>query len=318
MECGATWPQLVSGTCAEHQAMAPMKLCTVRDAGRLIRNVMRLFPDSGIALQWGQRFGLNARGNLGLAMMSMQTFADVARHGERVRELFDASYRLHHEIRGEEVWLMISYPGQNQVAPQVRFNSEAMFASYVTVIQTLLSMDGRALRVHMPGPPAVYEAKYLQYLAHEAVFNASCFAMVYPARLMTMPITSASRTLAARYLQELDAALHEASELQSLAGKVKRLLDARVGDYPDLAVMAAQLSMSERSLRRKLATEGVSFQQLLSQAKTRHAEQQLQDHSLSVEAVASQLGFSDVANFRKAFRQWTGMSPAQWRQQTLR
>lgn len=313
MDRGATWAQLASGTSAEHQAMAPLQLCTVRDAGLLIRNVMGLFPDGSIALEWGQRFGLNARGNLGLAMMSMQTFADVALHGERVRELFDASYRLHHEVRGDEVWLMISYVRQNPLAPESRFNSEAMFASYVTVIHTLLGMDGRALRVHMPGPEPVYVTKYQQYLAHEAVFDASCYAMVYPASLMGMPIRSASRSLAARYLHEFNVALREASQLQSVCRRVMQSLEVRVGSYPDLASMASQLGMGERSLRRKLALEGRTFQQLLNEAKAKHAQQELQDQNLSVDAVAAQLGFSDVANFRKAFRQWTGMSPAQWR-----
>ncbi len=314
MDCGATWPQLVAGTSAADAAMAPLKLCTVRDAGLLIRNVMRIFPDSGMALQWGQRFGLNARGNLGLAMMSMQTFADVAQHGERVRELFDASYQLHHEVRGDEVWLMISYPGQNPLAPGACFHAEAMFASYVTVIQTLLGIDGRALRVHMPGAAPVYVTQYQQYLAHETVFDGSSYAMVYPASLMSMPIKSASRTLAARYLEDFNVALREASQLKSLCRRVMQSLDARAGAYPDLATMAAQLGMSERSMRRKLALEGRTFQQLLNQVKAKHAQQKLQDQRLSVDAVAAQLGFSDVANFRKAFRKWTDMSPAQWRE----
>ncbi|MDO9235418.1 MAG: AraC family transcriptional regulator ligand-binding domain-containing protein [Aquabacterium sp.] len=313
LERGATWSQLTVGTAAEGSAMGAVKLCTVKDHGLLMRNVMKLFPDSDMALCWGSRVSLNARGSFGLAMMSMATLADVAAHVEQLREILQSSYRLSHEVVGDELWLKIDYPAAAKGSELARFNTEAMFASYVTLIATLLGVDGRALRVLMPGTAPVHSAAYPRYLARQSVFMADGYVLVYPASLLHMPIRGASRTLASHYLQEFNAALREAKACEGVALRVAQVLGARVGDYPDLPTVARSLGLGERSLRRRLAEDGAGFHQLLSQAKQAHAERLLGDLSLSVDAIASQLGFSDAANFRKAFRQWTQMSPAQWR-----
>ena len=313
LERGAAWAELTAGTSAEGSTMGPMRLCTAKDHGVLMRNVMRLFPDSDMALCWGSRVSINARGSFGLAMMSMATLADVAVHVEQLREILHSPYRLSHEVRGDELWLKMDYLSEAHGSELARFNTESMFASYVTLIGTLLGVDGRALRITMPGEAPVHSASYKRLLAHQSVFMADGYALVYPASLLHMPIRGASRSLASHYLEEFNTALREAKASERVALRVAQVLGARMGDYPDLATVSRSLGLGERSLRRRLEADGTNFHQLLGQAKRAHAEHLLGDLNLSVDAIASQLGFSDAANFRKAFRQWTQMSPAQWR-----
>jgi AraC-like DNA-binding protein len=64
-----------------------------------------------------------------------------------------------------------------------------------------------------------------------------------------------------------------------------------------------------------LQDEGTSFRELRGKAIDRWARQYLQQTDLSVEAIAATLGYQDTANFRRAFRKRTGMTPGQFRSQ---
>jgi len=76
---------------------------------------------------------------------------------------------------------------------------------------------------------------------------------------------------------------------------------------------AASLSLSARTLRRKLQERGLSYQQIIDEVRSGLARTQLLAPRSSVEAVATRLGFSEAASFSRAFKRWTGMSPRQFR-----
>jgi len=72
--------------------------------------------------------------------------------------------------------------------------------------------------------------------------------------------------------------------------------------------------MSESTLQRRLAKEGCKFQQLLDQVRYRLAMEYLQGTHLPVTEVALLLGYSSAANFRRSFKRWSGVTPADIRQ----
>ena len=72
--------------------------------------------------------------------------------------------------------------------------------------------------------------------------------------------------------------------------------------------------MSQRTLNRRLQMENASFRQLKSEALARWAKQYLRETDYSVEAIAEELGYTDTANFRRAFRKSEGCSPIDYRQ----
>ena len=80
-----------------------------------------------------------------------------------------------------------------------------------------------------------------------------------------------------------------------------------------MKVVAGALQMNDRTLRRRLADEGTSFSEIAHQVKYRVATQHLKASDATVEQVAQIAGFSDAANFRRAFLRWTSMTPAQFR-----
>jgi len=94
---------------------------------------------------------------------------------------------------------------------------------------------------------------------------------------------------------------------------VAGLLLRTPGQFPDIETVAAQMAISSRTLRRRLLAEGSSFQQLLDEVRHQLALDYLRRTRMSTEDIAAALGFSDAANFRHAFKRWSGLSPAAWR-----
>lgn len=313
MERGAERRAIVARTPAQSVALGDIPLFTIQDQIMLMTNVMSVFPESDIALCWGSRMGLSARGGISLALMNLPLFKDVVEVTERLQEVLQLPYRAWHEVRGDEVWFMLDYPSALRHLPLVRFNVESIFASHVATISSLLARHALATRVMMLGKRPVYEESYRKYISRHTEFDAADFALVYPASVLQEPVAGSNPVLASHYLQDFNEALRETRAHRALGPAVSAILASRIGGYPDLPVLAKSLGLGERSLRRRLADENVSYQALLNEVKQRHAQELLDNASMSVESVAMQLGFSDTANFRRAFRKWTGLTPAEWR-----
>lgn len=108
---------------------------------------------------------------------------------------------------------------------------------------------------------------------------------------------------------------HEAP--RSLAVQVRELLHELRDPGAGMKVVARELKMTERTLRRRLAQEGTCFSDIADEVKYTVATQYLEGSRASVDEIAELAGFSDTANFRRAFIRWTRMSPAQFRSRQL-
>jgi AraC-like DNA-binding protein len=95
------------------------------------------------------------------------------------------------------------------------------------------------------------------------------------------------------------------------------ILNKLEGQYPQLTQIAAMFNVSTRTYRRRLQKEGTTFQALLDQTRLELAQHQLVRSDISIAAIAHALGFSDASNFRRAFIQWSGISPSRWRKSHL-
>jgi AraC-like DNA-binding protein len=82
------------------------------------------------------------------------------------------------------------------------------------------------------------------------------------------------------------------------------------------AAAADHLGMHVRTLGRRLQATGTSFKELLDSTRAEMAKQLLQDTRLSVARVATALGFSDATAFTRAFQNWVGVTPREFRRLT--
>jgi AraC-like DNA-binding protein len=99
------------------------------------------------------------------------------------------------------------------------------------------------------------------------------------------------------------------------ADQVKRYLLARPpARIPDISTAARDLGLSARSLRRRLAADETTYRSLVRATLEASAGHMLRDPRRSIQETAGALGFSNVGAFYRAFKRWTGMTPAQYRE----
>ena len=101
-----------------------------------------------------------------------------------------------------------------------------------------------------------------------------------------------------------------------------RALQALVFDLEhgpaSLGDIANRLALSERTLRRRLRVLGTSYNKILQDVRSLTAKEWLRDSNLTMESIAWRLGYTETANFRHAFKRWTGQSPQAFRRQLHR
>jgi AraC-like DNA-binding protein len=176
------------------------------------------------------------------------------------------------------------------------------------------SLTGR--RGHAVTEIAIPEPPYNERFAHLVPrwrFGQPANIVVMDAEVLDWPILFADpvavdlmRAFCERSLAELgfDAALVEA---------VRRAMARETGGFRSLGEVARRMHLSERTLARRLAERGASFSALVEREREQQALVLLRTSSLSIEAIARRLDYSGASTFVRAFRSWTGRTPAAYR-----
>ena len=77
--------------------------------------------------------------------------------------------------------------------------------------------------------------------------------------------------------------------------------------------LSSHLYMTSRTLRRKLSDQGTSFREIVKELRCEAAKKLIVETKLTIEDIATSIGFNDASNFRAAFKKWTGNTPASLR-----
>lgn len=171
----------------------------------------------------------------------------------------------------------------------------------------------RPLRVEMVRQGPVSEA-------HRGYFDApvrtgcSQNALVLNRDDLDLAFAGHNPELLAMLEPALAASLAEIKAQSSLSEQVKILIKRRIASgKPEVADVARELGMSERTLQRRITEQGSSYRELLDEARQELGRHLLSDDQNGIDEIAFLLGFQDTSSFYRAFRSWEGVTPAQWR-----
>ncbi len=145
--------------------------------------------------------------------------------------------------------------------------------------------------------------------------HASWSGMRVPAASWQLPLRRRDPILNGLLERQAAEAIGPASAGEGLLADVRRILATRItrGDDPRIDVVARELATSSRTLQRRLAAEGTSFQQTIDDVRRDAAGRYLADRSLAIAEVAYLLGYSEPAPFHRAFKRWFGVTPQDYR-----
>ncbi len=156
----------------------------------------------------------------------------------------------------------------------------------------------------------MYEAHFGCPVKLDARENTIVFAKAD----LDRPFLTHNPDLFATIAPQLEAELKLALASKAIGEKVKSILKPLLaGRRPAIEGVARELGMSPRTLQRRLADDGVTFQQLLQGARRELARHYLLHSSLELTETAYLLGYEDAHSFFRAFHDWEGSPPGEWR-----
>lgn len=212
---------------------------------------------------------------------------------------------------GDQVVKVSVAGGGNPVAEEFALAMLASRLRYLTDGRVL----PRRLALTAPAPPKQHTALRERMLGVPVQCAQPVSCLVIAAADWSEPLRSADPYLHAT-MQRMATQLHVAGSAQTsdLEQAIRaRLRDALAADNADPGRMARLLGLSERTLQRRLADIGRSFSAVVEDFRREEAALLLADARYAVVEVAARLGYAEQTSFTRAFRRWTGTTPAAWR-----
>jgi AraC-like DNA-binding protein len=160
---------------------------------------------------------------------------------------------------------------------------------------------------------------YKKLIGVPVVVDAERTALSIPLRALPLRLKSGNREMCARLVERADAELAARLLPGGFLAEVRMIVTSQVeqGGADSVAAIADALKISRRTLARKLASEGTTYQALLDDVRSVIAARHLAEGA-TVAQVAERLGFADTSSFTRAFRRWTGKTPSATRRGTSR
>jgi AraC-like DNA-binding protein len=280
------------------------------DFVRLVGNAHRLTGDPALGLRLGERLNLSAHAVLGQAFMTCQDLAEVIDLFMRYYHLLSPALELEYEVTDREcVITTVAIPDPDLEV----FGFELMGAAMRNTLRGLLGREELVLELEFPYAAPVHEGEYRALFGEHVHFDRPRGRIRFDRALLRTRLPSSNPALRALYEQECTRLLQDLESDASVAEQTLRLLRKLEGQYPQMPQLARMLNMSPRTYRRRLAREAESFQAPLDRVRVEHATRHLTQTRLPLSTIAYMVGFNDPSNFRRAFRRWTGRSPAEVR-----
>jgi len=312
---GVTAQALEHAACLPAGTLEPLPEALPADTYvKLLDIAARLAGDPHFGLHVGERVKLGTYTVYGLILLSCrdfgQAFEQTMRYEQLAHDLGRSTLQVHGALAGY-TWHS-NYPAQHRHLADSVFAGIRVFGNWLA--GTTLPPAELSL-MHDGGDPAGH-SEYLRVFGALPRFNAMSNEAQFEASLLAWPVPNADVSLypvlqqhAEQLLKQRAAAASAGIVAQASEAIVRRLSQGQVR----VASVAEELGLAPRTLQRKLADAGSSFQQVLDEARFALARDYLRQPGLSLVDIAFLLGYQEQSAFTHAFREWSGMNPGAWR-----
>jgi len=251
------------------------------------------------ASRWGPRVADSLTLQHAIEVMSQWIGADMP------------NVRIGLERRGDRHWVWRDHVPSRRDWQGYWVGDQYPISFFIQIVRMAVGSDWLPSRVEMQTPAAHWTSKRPAILGDAHIeFGASRTAMELPAHSLRLPL-GGPRTRSSE--SDRNGAIERPAG--DLKGSLHQVLTSlvREGDL-SMELGAEILEISERSLRRYLASEGTSWRELVDRVRVEAALDLMAEPNHSLGDIASILGYSQYPHFNRAFRRWTGQSPRDYRQ----
>jgi AraC-like DNA-binding protein len=289
---------------AQEQARIPLAsyLAVIDQARALTR-------EPGFGFCWGLQMRVSAFGYLGFATMSANTLRDALALVIQFAPLISTAHGLRLEIDGAMASLVLE-----EHADFGGVRDVVLIARLCGLWQTAKLVTGRDFEA--TAELAIAEPPYHSRFGHllpPMRYGQRTTRAIFRADQLDVPLVMADPAALRIARKQCETELAALTPGARLVRTVRRLVLDREGGVRPPREVARAVHMSPRTLRRKLAVHGSSLSAILGEERRMRAIALLRASDLSIEEMSARLGYGSVQNFTRAFRQWTGATPAAYR-----
>jgi AraC-like DNA-binding protein len=285
------------------------------DFDRLLNHCVKVTGEEAFGLLASEQLQPQVLRSLGLAWLASDTVYDGLLRLQRFGRLVSTGIDLKLEEEDDCVHL---YLGMDPRLADIGPASRDYAVGIVTRMCRLTLGEFLAPVIVLMERPVPAEAERWEYLlASRVIFDADTTRITWSRSDIMEPLVTGDRRLARindeHTLAYLDSFLARSTTRDVVDKIVERLPDGP----PSQQQIASVLCVSNRTLQRKLREEGTSFKELLKDTRMQLARRYLRSPGRSVVETAYLLGFSEPSTFSRAFKRWTGVAPAEFRESTI-
>jgi AraC-like DNA-binding protein len=272
---------------------------------------VRVSGDPAIALRVGAVLEAGALGSYEYMLRNSGTVRQTVERADRFMRLMDDMARISLlEFEGKAVLRALRTGGHRYPPHDIECWFSALFAFARKEIPALYPCA-----VHFAHAAFGDPSRYEEHFGCPVTFGAPHNELHLPASLLEIRVPSADPNLGRVLEEHSEYLLSQLPRVDSFVhlvrGKLLERLESAV--LPDPRSIARELRVSERTLRRRLQSEGTGYHALLDDVRGQLARQYVLGTYDAFEVISKRLAFGDASAFFRAFKRWTGPTPAQFR-----
>jgi AraC-like DNA-binding protein len=302
--------ELLSGTGLKEEALEDvLQRVPVATMCGLLGRARLLTGEPGLGYYLGLQKRASVYGHLGFAALSASSVREVLDLVVQFAPMFSTALKMHVKIEGPVASLYLE--------EQANFGAvrDIVLISMISGLREIgAALTGRELTdsadFAIPEPDC--HARFA-HLAPNWRFGQGINRMVFATSSLDWPIVMANRAALRLARAQCERALEELGFDTELIDRVRRLIASDEGGFHSLDHVAALVHLSPRTLKRRLAAQGVTFSTLVDRERCEKALLLLRSSRLSIEGVAERLDYATASTFVRAFHRWTGKTPAAYR-----
>lgn len=283
---------------------------TTSELFALYQGLARVTDDPAFGLKLGTIDRIERYDPIAIAALYARSFRDALERMARYK-LLTCPEEIHLTERKNELLVEFEWLLAEEEEPGLLI--DVCFAWVVEIARRATANAIRPKRVELKGKRS-NRAMFEAHFGCPVVLGAKKNLLVFDSADLDRPFITHNAEVLAIVAPPLEAEVKRQLEERSVREQVKATLKKMLaGQRPELSAVARELRMSTRTLQRRLTSEGVTFQQLVTDARRELAKHYLEHASLELNETAYLLGYEDANSFFRAFQQWEGTSPGAWR-----
>lgn len=271
--------------------------------------------DPLLALRVGQQMHLTAYGMLGFTLLSSASLRQALEIANHFGLLANLKHHLQLEMDGDVAHLYLR-ENFTLLGTEKYLSTLLESAKILTLLGDILGhgFQAHGLRLNLNATPDDARA-ISRALGVEVQINCADNCISFSSHYVDQPLPQSHPMTHQSCKALCSSQMQELSQRYDLCYRIQKMLLASPSRIPPLPEVASRLHLSPRTLRRKLEAVGNSYNLILEEVRKKLAIRYLLDTPLTTEAISEKLSYSDAANFRHAFKRWTGTAPRAFRAQ---